>query len=573
MRIRHVLNQRITAALSDMAGQEAPAAVKETGNPQFGDYQANGVMGAAKKLGRKPRDLAAQVVERLDLADICQPPEIAGPGFINLRLSAEFLGARLAAMAHDERLGVEPVERPATVVVDFSSPNVAKPLHVGHLRSTILGDAIVRILRFLGGRVIGDNHTGDWGTQFGLLILGFRRWGDEAALAASPTDELERVYRLANDAAKADETFADAARAELAKLQSGDADNLELWRRFAAATRVEVEKIYARLDVRFDEWRGESAYHDDLAPLVADLLARGIAREDQGAALIFFDGADDPELADKPFMIRKSDGAFNYATTDLATIAYRVRAHHADEIVYAVDKRQSLHFKQLFAAARKMGFRLRLEHVGFGTILGADGRPIKTREGSAVRLADLLAEAVQRAKAIIAEKGPNLPPDEVERVAEMVGVGAVKYGDLSQNRNSDYRFDWDRMLAFDGNTAPYMQYVHARIRSIFRKAGEPAWQLPPDVRPALEHEAERALALCLLRFADTVHDVPTEYYPHLLTEHLFGLAQAFNGFYRDCQVLTSAGAVRATRLALCDCTARQIRLGLSLLGIDAPEQM
>ena len=573
MRIRHELNRRITAVLTELAGQNAPAAVKETSDPKFGDYQANGVMGAAKKLGQKPRDLAARVVEKLGLDDICAAPEIAGPGFINLRLSPEFLAARLAAMARDERLGVEPVEQPATVVVDYSSPNVAKPLHVGHLRSTILGDAIVRVLRFLGHRVIGDNHTGDWGTQFGLLILGFRRWGDEAALAASPTDELERVYRLANDAAKADEAFANAARAELAKLQSGDPDNLALWRRFAAATRAEVEKIYARLDVHFDEWRGESAYHDALGPLVADLLARGIAREDEGAALIYFDANDDPELADKPFMIRKSDGAFNYATTDLATIAYRAKAHHADEIVYAVDKRQSLHFKQLFAAVRKMGFTVRLAHVGFGTILGADGRPIKTREGSAVRLADLLTEAVQRAQAIIAEKDPELTPEEMARVAEIVGVGAVKYGDLSQNRHSDYRFDWDRMLAFDGNTAPYLQYVHARIRSIFRKAGEPDWRLPADAALALEHESERALALRLLRFADVVHDVPAEYYPHMLTEHLFELAQTFNAFYRDCPVLASAGATRATRFALCDGTARQIALGLSLLGIVAPERM
>ncbi|NLH49381.1 MAG: arginine--tRNA ligase [Myxococcales bacterium] len=579
MQLRHWLENEFTGLLSRLTGGDSPAIVKETANPKFGDYQINGVMGAAKKLGKNPRELAqslvaaARIDAKLEAQGMFGEPEIAGPGFVNLRLDAGFLNRRLAELARDERLGVEPVESPRTVVVDFSSPNVAKPLHVGHLRSTILGDSIARLLRFLGHRVIGDNHVGDWGTQFGMLIWGFRRWGDEAALQAHPTDELERVYKLANDAVKNDAAQADQARAELAKLQAGDSDNRALWRRFAAASRAEVDKIYARLGVTFDEWRGESAYHDDLAPLVADLTARGIAREDEGAVLVYFGPDDDPQLADKPFMIRKSDGAFNYATTDLATIRYRHDAHRADEIVYVVDKRQSLHFVQLFAAARKMGYAQRLVHVGFGTILGADGRPIKTREGGTIRLADLLAEAAQRAQAIMAEKGVDLPAEEKRQVAEIVGIGAVKYADLSQNRNSDYRFDWDKLLAFDGNTAPYLQYVYARIRSIFRKLGAPDWRLATDAPVAVEHESERALALTLLRFADVVHDVPVEYYPNLLGEHLFNLAQAFNSFYRDCSVLSSEGVTRDTRLALCDATARQIRLGLFLLGIEVPERM
>jgi arginyl-tRNA synthetase len=572
MRIRYTLDQELTAALTALVGQNAPAVVKEA-EARFGDYQANGVMGAAKRTKANPRDLATRLIAATELGRWCEPPEIAGPGFINLRLRGDFLAALLAGMARGERLGVDPAESARTVVVDFSSPNVAKPLHVGHLRSTILGDAIIRLLRFLGHRVVGDNHVGDWGTQFGLLILGFRRWGDEAALQANPTDELERVYKLANDAARQDETIGEAARAELAKLQAGDADNRALWEHFVAASRTEVDKVYARLGVRFDEWRGESAYHDALGPLVGDLLARGLAREDEGAVLIYFDAADGAELVERPFMVRKSDGAFNYAVTDLATIAYRDREHRADEMVYVVDKRQSLHFQQLFAAARKMGFPQRFVHVSFGAILGADGRPIKTREGGTIRLADLLAEATERARAIIAEKDPDLSPAERDEVAELVGVGAVKYADLSQNRNSDYRFEWDKLLAFDGNTAPYLQYVHARIRSIFRKLGEPDWRLPPGAEVAITHEAERALTLRLARFADVVHDVPTEYYPHLLTEHLFELAQTFNVFYRDCPVLNSTGATRDTRLALCDVTARQIRLGLSLLGIGAPERM
>lgn len=573
MRIRHELDVRISAAFSALLGRDGPALVREA-DSRFGDYQANGVMGQAKRDKSNPRELAARLVEALDLEGVCEPPTIAGPGFINLTLRTDFLAQRLQAMAADEsRLDVDPVGEPQTIIVDLSSPNVAKPLHVGHLRSTILGDAIVRILRFLGHRVIADNHVGDWGTQFGMLIVGFRRWGDEAKLQASPTDELERVYRLANDAGKQDPTVAEQARAELVKLQAGNADNLALWKRFIAATRVELDEIYNRLDVHFDEWRGESSYHEALAPLVDKLLADGIATIDDGATLIFFDADDRPELADNPFLIRKTDGAFLYATTDLATLQYRLNTHQADEVVYVVDKRQALHFKQLFAAARKLGWRLRLHHVDFGAILGPDGRPIKTREGGSVRLADLLAEAAARATAIIEEKNPELDADQRARVAEIVGIGAVKYADLSQNRSSDYRFDWEKMLAFDGNTAPYLQYAHARIRSIFRKLGDPDWQAPADAASVLDHPSERALAFALLRFADVVHDLPQDYLLHQLSDHLFALAQAFNAFYRDCPVLNSTGDTHDTRLTLCLVTARQIALGLSLLGIAAPERM
>ncbi|HPQ71071.1 MAG TPA: arginine--tRNA ligase [bacterium] len=573
MRIRHELDARISAAFTALLGRDAPALVRNA-DPRFGDYQANGVMGQAKRDKTNPRELAAKLIAALDIADLCAPPEIAGPGFINLKLSDDFLAHRLAAMAADqERLDVDKVEAPQTIIVDLSSPNVAKPLHVGHLRSTILGDAIVRILRFLGHRVIADNHVGDWGTQFGMLIVGFRRWGDEDKLAHNPTDELERVYRLANDAGKQDAAVAEEARAELVKLQAGDADNLALWKRFIAATRAELDVIYDRLDVHFDEWRGESAYHDALAPLVEKLLADGVAVIDDGATVMFFSAEDNPELVDKPFLIRKSDGAFLYATTDLATLQYRLAAHDADEIVYVVDKRQALHFKQLFAAAHKLGWRVRLAHVDFGAILGPDGRPIKTREGGSVRLADLLSEAAARAATIIEEKNPELAADERARVAEAVGIGAVKYADLSQNRSSDYRFDWDKLLAFDGNTAPYLQYVHARIRSIFRKLGDEQWRPAAGFTPELTHASERALTCALLRFADVAHDLPQDYLLHQLSDHLFALAQAFNAFYRDCPVLSSTGATLDTRLTLCLVTARQIALGLNLLGIAAPERM
>jgi len=575
MRLRLELDARLSAALSELVGHEAPAIVRVSSLPKFGDYKADGVMGLAKREKKNPHELAAALAAKADVAEICLPPETAGPGFVNLRLSDEFLARQLAVTARDERLGVDLVEAPRTVVVDYSSPNVAKPLHVGHLRSTILGDALLRVLRFVGHRGIGDNHVGDWGTQFGLLIVGYRRWSNERALVEHPSDELERIYRLANDAAKQDPAVAEEARAELARLQSGDAENHALWQSFSDASRREVQGTYEKLGVLLTEndWRGESKYHDLLAPLVDDLLARGIAREDEGAVLIYFDEADGPELAGKPFMVRKSDGAFNYAITDLATIQFRIREFGADEMIYAVDKRQSLHFQQLFAAARKLGWDRKYAHIGFGTILGADGRPIKTREGGAVRLADLLTEAVERAQKIIEEKNPDLAPDERARVAEMVGIGAVKYADLSQNRNSDYRFDWDKLLAFDGNTAPYLQYAHARIRSIFRKAERPDWRLAADAALAVEHEAERALAVMLLRFADVVHEVLDDYLPNLLTDHLFNLAQTFNAFYRDCPVLSSTGVALDTRLALCDLTARQIKLGLSLLGIEAPERM
>ena len=571
MRVRSTLDELLTQTLG------APAVVRVAAKPEFGHYQANGVMGEAKKRKTNPRELAQTLVADApaEVQSMCASLEVAGPGFVNLKLSDEFLLGQLGAIAADARRGTVETEAKRTVVVDYSSPNVAKPLHVGHLRSTILGDAIVRVLRFLGHNVVGDNHVGDWGTQFGMLIVGFRKWGDRDALAAHATDELERVYRLANDAAKEDGQITEEARAELAKLQAGDPDNRALWDEFIAASQSETQKIYNRLNVALgtEEWRGESTYHDRLGPLVDKLLADGVAREDEGAVLIYFD--DDKQLADKPFMIRKSDGAFNYATTDLATIAFRLQTWNADEMVYVVDKRQSLHFRQLFAAAAAVGWSCVFKHISFGAILGPDGRPIKTREGGTVRLADLLAEAVERARKIIEEKNPDLSPDEREQVAEMVGVGAVKYADLSQNRNSDYRFDWEKLLAFDGNTAPYLQYVHARIHSIFRKMDLPfdAASWDADDLGAFEHDSERALALMQVRLADVLDDVVEDYYPNMLTDHLFNLAQAFNAFYRDCPVQSSTGATRNRRLSLCLNTAEQIRLGLDLLGIQAPKRM
>ena len=579
MRVAHLLNRIVTQELSKLVDRDAPALVRIASQPQFGHYQADGVMAQAKRERCNPRELAeklvAKLIENPELERKIGLPQVAGPGFINLTLTDEYLLPAIKKMASDERLDVDRVEQPRTVVVDYSSPNAAKPLHVGHLRSTILGDAIVRVLDFLGHRVIRDNHVGDWGTQFGMLLVGFRRWGDAQALEEKPTDELERVYQLTNAAAKEDEAVADEARAELAKLQAGDADNRALWEDFVSHSRGEIQQTYRRLGVLLTEedWRGESMYHDMLGPLVRELEQDGIAREDEGALLVYYGEGDDPRLAGKPFMIRKSDGAFNYATTDLATIRYRREQFGADEMVYAVDKRQNLHFRQLFAAAKKIGWKNKFVHVSFGAILGPDGRPIKTREGGSVRLADLLTEAVERAQTIIEEKNPGLDAAEKQSVARMVGIGAVKYADLSQNRNSDYRFDWDKLLAFDGNTAPYLQYVYARTQSIFRKRDKPDWSPPADAELAFSHEAERNLAVVLLRFGDIVHEVTDDYLPHLLSDHLFQLAQTFNAFYRDCPVLSSEGFVLLTRLTLCRLTVRQIELGLQLLGISTPERM
>lgn len=571
MRIERHLDELSRKALFAAVGTDADPVVRATSDAKHGDFQMNGALPLAKALKKAPRDLAGPIAEELGKSAIFEKVEIAGPGFVNLTLAPSWIASALDAMRADVRDGVPLVEKSETIVTDFSGPNIAKQMHVGHLRSTIIGAAIVKLLGSIGHRSIGDNHLGDWGTQFGLLIVGMREFGDEKALAEDAIVELERVYKLASARAKEDEPFAEAARHELAKLQSGDPENRAMWERFVATTRATLDRVYSKLGVTFDEWLGESAYDSMLAGVVDDLLTRGIAREDDGAICVFFE--DDPELAkvDTPYIVRKRDGAFLYATSDIATLIYRRDHFAADRSLYVVDGRQSLHFKQLFGVARKLGLSMKLSHVSFGSVLGEDGKPLKTRDGKAITLESLLDEATARAKARIAEEGLDVPADEIDTLAQAVGIGAVKYADLRQNRSSDYTFDWDKMISFKGNSGPYLQYAHARIRSLFRKGS-----IDPSRDAGAIHlvdPTELALAKQLLKFGDVVHTAAETYHPHVICDHLYAVARLFSAFYEACPVVKAEDETRASRIALADMTARQLARGLELLGITAVERM
>lgn len=569
MNIQQTIAERVRAAIAAAFPEAADAdpMVVPAQNPKFGDYQANFAMGLAKRLGKKPRDIATAVVARLDATGFA-PPEIAGPGFVNVRLTPEFLAQSLQTMAADTRLGVEPASRPRTVVVDFSSPNTCKPMHIGHVRSMVIGDAICRLLRRLGHTVIADNHLGDWGTQFGLLIMGFRRFGAEVPEGSDPLDRLVKIYQKAHAAAEADETLRDEARQELAKLQAGDADNLAQWRLYSQWSLEAFDRVYRRADVRFDEMLGESFYNDRLAGVVAELQAKGLAKPSDGAMCIFWDGDELP-----PMLIQKRDGAFLYATTDLATVQYRMGRWHPDQIVYVTDGRQQLHFQQLFSAARRWGVigQTDLKHVWFGTIMGPDGTPLKTRSGDLIGLEEVFDEAERRAAAVVREKNPELSADEVAEIARAVGLGAIKYADLSQNRQSDFVFDWDKMLALQGNTAPYLQYAYARIRSIMRKGHDEG--IAPDAPLAIAEPAEAALAKKLLQFPETLTSAVDDFRLNAVAAYLYDLSAAFTTFYEQCPVLKSEPAVRAGRLRLCDLTARVLQDGLGILGIRTVERM
>ena len=573
MRLERFLDELGSAALRDALGAEAPAVVRATADAKHGDFQLNGVLPLAKQLKKAPRDLATPVAAALGKSEAIEKAEVAGPGFVNLTLRPEWLAARLDEDLRDvARDGVPAVERAQRIVVDFSSPNIAKQMHVGHLRSTIIGASIIALLRYAGHEVIGDNHLGDWGTQFGMLIAGMRHFGSEDALATDAIGELERIYRLASERGKADPSFGDEARAELAKLQSGDPESRAMWERFVATTRVALDAVYARLGVTFEEWLGESAYDAMLPGVVAMLLEKGIAREDDGAICVFFD--DVPELAkvETPFIVRKRDGAFMYPTTDVATLVYRRDHFHADRSIYVVDVRQGLHFRQLFAVGRKLGMTMRLEHIGFGTVLGDDGKPLKTRDGKVITLASLLDEAEARAATRIREEGLEVPEEEILSVSRAVGIGAVKYADLRQNRLSDYQFDWDKMISFKGNAGPYLQYAYARVGSIFRKGAlDPATASGPLLLVAPE---ELALAKQLARFGDVVHDAAESCEPHRVCDHLFSIARLFSSFYEACPVLKADDAgTRASRIALCWLTQRQLGRGLALLGLSTIDKM
>lgn len=579
MRVENHLDSVARAAIHEALGVEAQAIVRSTSDAKHGDYQVNGVLPLAKEQKKNPRELATAVanVLRNRHADLFAHVEVAGPGFINLRIHPTWMSNALSAQLRDtERDGVPVVDKRERIVVDFSSPNIAKQMHVGHLRSTIIGDAIVRLLRFQGHDVIGDNHIGDWGTQFGLLIVGMRRWGSEEALAKEPVEELERVYKLASNAAKEDAALAEEARAELAKLQTGDKANYELWKHFIDVSRTSLDRTYGLLGVQFDEWLGESAYNDMLPGVAKMLVDQNIAREDEGALCVFFaeheNAPADLRKVKEPFIVRKKDGAFLYSTTDIATILYRRDRFHADRSIYVVDVRQSLHFKQLFAVSQMLGIKMNLSHVGFGTVLGADGKPLKTRDGTPVTLASLLKEAVDRALARIREEGLDVPESDLESVAQAVGVGAVKYADLRQNRISDYQFDWDKMISFKGNAGPYIQYAYARIRSIFRK-GDFDFASFLNAKLELNDPAEVALGRQLLRFADNVYQAADGSLPHLICDHLYELSRLYSTFYEACPVLRAEPAVRDSRLALSALCARQLTRGLGLLGIQAIERM
>ena len=583
------LEERLRAAVAKVLPEAnlSSVRVRPCPDPKFGDYQSNALMALAKERKLNPRQLAIDTLAQLDVSEVCEQVEIAGAGFLNFRVKASAIGAVVAAAARGEHLFFAPVAQPRTIVIDFSSPNVAKPMHVGHIRSTGIGDALQRILRLLGHRVISDNHIGDWGTQFGKLLLGWKQMLDRAALDLDPIAELERLYKVINTECDANPARLEEAKQELVKLQAGDAENIAIWQEMIRLSQVQFDAIYGRLETKFDHALGESFYNPWLGEVVADLLQRGIARESEGAVGVFSDGTlppkQDPFLVNRdgewvadPALVRKSDGGFNYTTTDLATVDYRIKTWSPDEIVYVVDDRQAGHFRKLFLAFARWqpgaAQRVKLVHVGFGKILGEDGKPFKTRSGDTVKLAELLDEAEERALKVVTEKNPDLPEAARREIARVVGLGSVKYADLLPNRQSDYVFSWDKMLALQGNTAPYLQYAYTRIQSIFRKAGDPQ---PSTLNSqlSLTAPAELALAKHLLNFGLTLEAVAEDYRPNLLCNYLHELAGYFASFYEACNVLKSEGEARVTRLTLCAVTARVLQQGLIVLGIEVPEQM
>ena len=545
------------------AGEVTPATDR-----RFGDYQTNAALVLGKQRGENPRALAEKIVARLDVADLCEPPAVAGAGFINFTLRPDAIAKKTSEILRDKRLGVAEAELNQRIVVDFGSPNVAKPMHVGHIRSIVLGDALARIAQFLGHEVIRDNHIGDWGTQFGMVIYGWKNLLDRQSLQRDPLAEIVRIYKETNDRATRDPQVREACRQELVKLQAGDKENIDIWNECVAFSMQDFEHVYELLDVHYDIQCGESFYNDRLAGVVERLLKSGVAEVSEDAVVVFF--RDNPELADKPCIIRKRDGGFNYATTDLATVDYRINDLKADAIWYVVGAPQTLHFKQIFEIARREGYRSDFRHITFGSILGEDRKLMKTRSGENVPLRDLLEDACKRARKIIDEKNPDWSEADKIDIAQKIGIGAVKYFDLSQYRMTDYIFSWERMLSLHGNTAPYLQNAYVRIRSIFRKAGE---SVPKIDTLILSDFAEINLAKRLCQFAEIVPQVLNDFRPNILANYLFELANSFHTFYEACPVLKSEEPVRSSRLALCDLSGRVLQHGLDLLGIKVPEKM
>lgn len=565
-------------AISQAFGFDAEPMVAPSQNAAFGDYQCNAAMGLVKRVSEargakvNPRQVAEAIREAVEplLADMATEISIAGPGFINVKLAPHWLAAQLSAATADERLALPAAAEPQTVVVDYSGPNVAKQMHVGHLRSTIIGDSIARVLEFLGHRVIRQNHLGDWGTQFGMLIAHLRSIPEGQGDAH--IEDLEALYKAAKQRFDAEPDFQEESRATVVKLQGGGAEELAYWRRIGDETRRHYQPIYERLGVALtpEHERGESFYNPFLPEVVAELQQRGVAERSEGAVVIFVEGYP------TPLIVEKSGGGYMYGTTDLAAIRYRVKELGANRIVYVHDNRQSQHFAQVFDAARRAGWAdgVSLEFAPFGTILGTDGTPIKTREGGTIKLKDLLDEAVERAFALVSEKNPQMNEAQRREIAQAVGIAAVKYTDLSKDRTGDYMFAWDKMMSMDGNTGPYLQYALTRIRSIFRKAEQATGTVPqPGAYLLLEAPHEIALARTILQMGEVLELVARELKPHHLGSYLYGLATTFNGFYENCPVLHSEGETRVSRLALCHATARAMEIGLELLGIPRLEQM
>ncbi|MFT5722721.1 MAG: arginyl-tRNA synthetase [Motiliproteus sp.] len=577
MNIRDLLNSRfrnaMTAAQIPVDCQPMVALGK---NPLHGDYQANGAMAAAKRMKTNPRELAGQILEHLDLAGIAEHTEIAGPGFINIKLSPQWLAERVTELRLDPHQGVEQCEQPQTLVIDYSAPNLAKEMHVGHLRSSIMGDALARILEAQGHRVIRQNHVGDWGTQFGMLITHLQ---DQVALEGTvKLSDLETFYRESKIRFDQDEAFANRARANVVKLQAGDPDALQMWRQFIGISIAHSEEIYAKLNVtlKHSDIHAESAYNDALPGVIQTLQHRGLAVENEGARVVYLDDMTDKEGNPLAMVVQKSDGGYLYATTDLAAVDYRCNTLNADRILYFIDARQSLHMKQVFAVSHKAGYasaHCSLEHHAFGTMMGEDGKPFKTRTGGTVKLSALLDEAVIRAAQLLKNKDSGLNDVEQADAARKIGIGAIKYADLAKTRTNDYIFSWDSMLSFEGNTAPYLQYAYTRIQSIFRKADLNPEALPGQI--ALIEAQEKALALKLLQFSETVDQVAREAYPHQLCGYLYELSSLFMKFYEACPILRSDidPEVRNSRLQLSQVTARTLKSGLDLLGIEVMERM
>ena len=581
--LRLKLEQALVAAFGDEYAGVDPILVTAS-NPKFGDYQANVALSLSKRLGQQPRAIASAIVEKLDVSDFCETPEIAGPGFINLKLKIAYLEAQINAIQADSRLGVPQTETPKREIVDFSSPNIAKEMHVGHLRSTIIGDSIARILEFQGHDVLRLNHVGDWGTQFGMLITYLREVYPEALTTANALDigDLVSFYRKAKQRFDEDEAFQETARQEVVRLQAGAEDTLHAWKLLCEQSRREFQVIYDLLDVEVIE-RGESFYNPQLPSVVEDLAKSGLLVENQGAKVVFLEGFTNREGEPMPLIVQKSDGGYNYATTDLAALCYRIQQDQAKRIIYVTDSGQSNHFAQFFQVARKAGWvpdDVELVHVPFGLVLGEDGKKFKTRSGDTVRLRDLLDEAVIRARADLEARLKEEEREETEEfiseVAEVVGISAVKYADLSQNRTSDYIFSYDKMLDLKGNTAPYMLYAYARIQGISRKGGINFAELGENVKVLLQHETELALAKYLLQLDGVISSVEQELLPNRLCEYLYELSKKFNQFYdrnQGVRVLEAEEPLRTSRLVLCDLTARTLKQGLDLLGIRVLERM